>query len=262
MADNSNSTPSDEDENAPYVPPKPIEPQFEADVFDFKGDNPVETSLDPSAMAGAAPALDENGNPLPPQSPLEFLQQQLVAVEAERDEMNDKRLRALAEGENIRRRAMKDREEAEKYGGVKLARDILAVYDNLNRALDAADDTVREAAPDFIEGVELTKRELINAFAKHKIAPVSPEIGDKFDANLHQAMFEAPAPGAENNTVIQVIQPGFTISDRLLRAAMVGVAKNPVQEVGASRASAAQAPQGEGDVTGNASPDTDPAQNG
>ncbi len=210
-------TPDDKD--AEYVPPKPMEPQFEADVFDF-----TEKTGAPEA---AAPELDENGEPLPPKSPLEFLQQQLVAVEAERDDMNDKRLRALAEGENIRRRAMKDREEAEKYGSVRLARDMLAVYDNLNRALEAADNTVRENAPEFIEGVELTKRELVNVFAKHKIAPVTPELGDKFDANLHQAMFEAPAPGAENNTIIQVMQPGFIISDRLLRAAMVGVAKNP-----------------------------------
>jgi molecular chaperone GrpE len=212
-------------------------PELEADVFDF---NSAE-----SPEAGE-PELDENGDPLPPKSPLEFLQQQLLAVEAERDEMNDKRLRALAEGENIRRRAMKDREEAEKYGGVRLARDMLAVYDNLHRALEAADEIVREGAPEFIEGVELTKRELLNVFAKHKIAPVSPELGDKFDANKHQAMFESPAPGAENNTIIQVMQPGFMIADRLLRAAMVGVAKNP--------AGAAPAPADE------PSADSDPEQ--
>ena len=234
MAD---TPPNPEDENAEYVPPKPMAPELEADVFDF---NSAE-----SPEAGE-PELDENGDPLPPKSPLEFLQQQLLAVEAERDEMNDKRLRALAEGENIRRRAMKDREEAEKYGGVRLARDMLAVYDNLHRALEAADEIVREGAPEFIEGVELTKRELLNVFAKHKIAPVSPELGDKFDANKHQAMFESPAPGAENNTIIQVMQPGFMIADRLLRAAMVGVAKNP--------AGAAPAPADE------TSADSDPEQ--
>ena len=221
MAD---TTPNpDEDENAPFIHPKPLEPQLDADVFDFSDTQ----AAGGGAPQPAGPQLDGNGEPLPPQSPLEFLQQQLVAVEAERDELNDKHLRALAEGENIRRRAMKDREEGEKYGGVRLARDMLAVYDNLARALEAADDNVREAAPEFIEGVELTQRELVNAFAKHSIAPIAPEVGDKFDANLHQAMFEAPAPGAENNTVIQVIQQGFKISDRLLRAAMVGVAKNP-----------------------------------
>lgn len=230
----------DEDENAEFIHPKPMEPQLEADVFDFNSAQAANTEA-------AEPELDEHGEPLPPKSPLEFLQQQLIAVERERDEINDKHLRALAEGENIRRRAMKDREEGEKYGGVRLARDILAVYDNLNRALDAADDSVREAAPDFIEGVELTRRELLNAFAKHKIAPVAPEVGDKFDANLHQAMFETPAPGAENNTVIQVMQPGFKISDRLLRAAMVGVAKNPPGASPAPAPTAAPAPETGGD---------------
>ena len=253
MAD---TTPTpDEDENAPFIHPKPMEPQLDADVFDF--------SSDPAPAEGMArpiePQLDENGEPLPPKSPLEFLQQQLVAVEAERDELNDKHLRALAEGENIRRRAMKDREEGEKYGGVRLARDMLAVYDNLTRALEAADETVRESAPEFIEGVELTQRELLNAFAKHKIQPVAPAVGDKFDANLHQAMFEAPAPGAENNTVIQVMQQGFQISDRLLRAAMVGVAKNPP---GASPApaptAATETPDG-GQADAGSAP-TDPEQ--
>lgn len=206
------------------------EGQSEADVFDFGDGAPMETEE----------TLDETGEPRPPQSPLEFLEQQLAAVEAERDTIKDKMLRALAEGENIRRRAMKDREEGEKYGGVRLARDLLAVYDNLDRTLQAADESVRASAPEFFEGVELTRRELLNAFAKHHIAPVAPEVGDRFDPNLHQAMFEAPAPGAANNTVIQVMQQGFTISDRLLRAAMVGVAKNPA---GTAAPSAPDEPQ-------------------
>jgi len=107
----------------------------------------------------------------------------------------------------------------------------------------------------------LTQRELLNAFAKHKIQPVAPEVGDKFDANLHQAMFEAPAPGAENNTVIQVMQQGFQISDRLLRAAMVGVAKNPA---GASptptAAPAAAETPNEPQADAGSPPNTDPEQ--
>ena len=252
MAD---TTPNpDEDENAPFIHPKPLEPQLDADVFDFSSDQ----AANDGTAEPAEPQFDENGDPLPPKSPLEFLQQQLIKVEAERDELNDKHLRALAEGENIRRRAMKDREEGEKYGGVRLARDMLAVYDNLTRALEAADEIVRDGAPEFIEGVELTQRELLNAFAKHHIAPIAPEIGDKFDANLHQAMFEAPAPGAENNTVIQVMQQGFKISDRLLRAAMVGVAKNP------AGAAPAPAPSAEAPAEDQASaapePKVDPEQ--
>ena len=176
--------------------------------------------------------------------PLSFLKEELDRAEAERDESKDKMLRALAEAENVRRRAARDREEAEKFGGTKLARDLLSVHDNLARAMEAAGEGVREAAPDFVEGIELTQRELLNAFAKHGIEAVSPALGDRFDPALHQAMFEAPVPGAEPGTVIQVVQQGFTISDRLLRPAMVGVAK-----AAPSQAAPAADPQpGEGDA--------------
>jgi len=241
--------PENDDDDQPFIHPKPLEPQLEPDVFDFAGGD---------APAVESPAVDENGEPLPPQSPLEFLEQQLRSAETERDELKDRLVRTLAEGENIRKRAMRDREEGEKYGGVRLARDLLAVYDNLERALNAADEIVREGAPEFIEGVELTQRELLNAFAKHKIAPVAPEIGEKFDANRHQAMFETPAPGAENNTIIQVMQQGFTISDRLLRAAMVGVAKNPPGTAAPAPKAAAAANDDKPD--GEKPADSDPEQ--
>ena len=149
----------------------------------------------------------------------------IAQLEAERDGYRDKLLRALAESENVRRRAERDRKDAETYGGTKLARDLLAVHDNLDRALSHVDDALREQAKGFIEGVELTQRELLNAFAKHKIEKVNPAIGEKFDPNRHQAMFEAPVPGAEPGTVIEVMQAGFIIADRLLRPALVGVAR-------------------------------------
>jgi molecular chaperone GrpE len=149
----------------------------------------------------------------------------IAQLEADCYELKDKLLRALAESENIRRRAERDRKDAEAYGGTKLARDLLGVYDSLARTLEAADDTTREQAKGFIEGVELTQRELLNAFAKHKIEKVIPALGEKFDPNRHQAMFEAPIPGAEPGTVIEVMQAGFTIADRLLRPALVGVAR-------------------------------------
>ncbi|TVQ56076.1 MAG: nucleotide exchange factor GrpE [Rhodobacteraceae bacterium] len=150
----------------------------------------------------------------------------LVAeLEAERDEYKKKLMYALAESENIRKRAERDRREAEAYGGTRLARDLLSVHDNLARAIDAADAALREQAAAFFEGVELTQRELLNAFHKHKIEKVEPEKGEKFDPNLHQAMFEAPVPGAENGAIIEVMQAGFTIAGRLLRPALVGVAK-------------------------------------
>ncbi|MEM0988852.1 MAG: nucleotide exchange factor GrpE [Pseudomonadota bacterium] len=151
--------------------------------------------------------------------------QLIAALEAERDDFKDKWTRSLAEAENVRRRAERDKKDAETYGGTKLARDLLSVHDNLERAMAAADDSLREQASAFIEGLELTQRELLNAFTKHKIEKVTPEPGERFDPNRHQAMFEAPVPGAEPGTVIEVMQAGFVIADRLLRPALVGVAK-------------------------------------
>ncbi|MEO0822663.1 MAG: nucleotide exchange factor GrpE [Pseudomonadota bacterium] len=151
--------------------------------------------------------------------------ERLLALEEERDALKDKLLRALAETENVRRRAERDRKDAEAYGGTRLARDLLAVHDNLERALASADDGLRADHEAFFEGLELTRRELLNAFAKHKIEVQVPEKGDRFDPNLHQAMFEAPVPGTASGTVIEVMQAGFTISGRLLRPALVGVSK-------------------------------------
>ncbi len=148
----------------------------------------------------------------------------IAALEAEVAELRDKWTRALAEGENVRRRADRDRRDAEAYGGTRLARDLLSVWDNLERAMKAADEQLRTDHASFIEGMELTQRELLNAFSKHKIQKVTPEKGEKFDPNRHQAMFEAPVPGAEPGTVVEVLQDGFVIADRLLRPALVGVA--------------------------------------
>lgn len=149
----------------------------------------------------------------------------IAELEAELSEMNDKMLRAMAEAQNTRKRSQRDREEANKYGGVRLARDLLPVYDNLKRALETVDEETRAAASDFFEGLELTQRELLNAFAKNNITPISPENGERFDADKHQAMFEAPVAGVPNGGIIEVMQDGFTLHDRLLRAAMVGVCR-------------------------------------
>ena len=146
-------------------------------------------------------------------------------LEDENKQLKDRLMRSLAETENMRKRGERDRREAEAYGGTKLARDLLSVHDNFDRALANADDAAREHAAGLIEGVELTQRELLSAFSKHKIEKVAPEAGEKFNPNLHQAMFEAPIPGAENGSIIEVMQAGFTISGRLLRPALVGVAK-------------------------------------
>lgn len=151
---------------------------------------------------------------------------ELEALRAERDEMRDRYMRALADAENSRKRADRDRREAEQYGGTRIARDLLPVYDNLKRALEAASDDTREQAAALIEGVELTLRELTNVMTKHGLTAVSPAVGDSFDAQLHQAMFEAPVPGTKAGQIIQVMAEGFLLHDRLLRPAQVGVSSN------------------------------------
>ncbi len=144
-------------------------------------------------------------------------------LRAENEELKDRLLRALAENENFRKRAERDRRDAELYGGVRLARDLLSVYDNLGRALETITDELRKSEPGLAEGIELTQKELIATFQKHKIEKIDPEIGEKFDPNMHQAMFEAPIPDQPAGSIIQVMVPGFAIGERLLRAAQVGV---------------------------------------
>lgn len=151
----------------------------------------------------------------------------IVALEAERDEFRDRLMRALAEAENARKRGDRDRREAEQYGGSKLARDMLPVYDNLKRAIDAASDEQRAAASALFEGIELTMRELVSVLKKHGVEPVAPAIGDRFDPQMHQAMFEAPLPDTKAGDIIQVLQDGFRMHDRLLRPAHVGVSSTP-----------------------------------
>ncbi len=145
------------------------------------------------------------------------------ALRAEVADLKDRLLRAFADVENIRKRAERDRRDAEVYGATRFARDLLSVHDNFDRALENVTEAVRNAAPGLIEGIELTQRDLVSAFAKHKIAKIEPQAGERFDPKLHQAMFEAPVPGTRAGDIIQVMNPGFTIGDRLLRPAQVGV---------------------------------------
>lgn len=152
---------------------------------------------------------------------------ELDQLRAERDQLKDRFMRALADAENARKRSDKDRREAENYGGSKLARDMLPVYDNMKRALEAATDEQREVSGPLLEGVELTMRELLNVFKKHGIEVIAPEVGDRFDPQHHQAMFEAPVPGTKAGDIIQVAAEGFMLHDRLLRPAQVGVSSQP-----------------------------------
>ena len=151
---------------------------------------------------------------------------ELAALRVERDELKDRFMRALADAENARKRGDRDRREAEQYGSTRLARDLLPVYDNLRRALDAVPEEMKDQVAAFTEGVDLTLRELTNVMTKHGVKPISPAIGDLFDPQQHQAMFEAPLPGTKTGQIIQIMTEGFLLHDRLLRPAQVGVSSN------------------------------------
>ena len=137
--------------------------------------------------------------------------------------MRDRWMRSLAEAENVRKRADRDRREAEQYGGKRIARDLLPVFDNLARALETATEEQRAVAGPLIEGVELTQKELMAVFARHGVTVIAPEVGERFDPELHEAMFEAPVPGTRKGEIIQVSAAGFQLHGRLLRPAQVGV---------------------------------------
>ena len=150
----------------------------------------------------------------------------LLAKEAA--DLKDRLLRTLAEMENLRRRTEREVADSRFYAVTSFARDILAVADNMERAMKALDDEIRDKADAgvkaLLDGVELTERELIKVMEKHGIKRLEPQ-GQKFDPNLHQAMFELPDPSVPAGTVVQVMQPGYTIGERVLRPALVGVAK-------------------------------------
>ena len=149
----------------------------------------------------------------------------VAALEAELADAKDRLLRALAETENVRRRAERERSDALRYGAGNFAKDLLNVADNLRRALDSVKDTDDEATRSLLAGVAATERELLAVFERHGVKRLEPQLGDRFDPNLHEAMFEVPHSGRSPGSIVQVLQPGYMIQDRLLRPAMVGVAK-------------------------------------
>jgi molecular chaperone GrpE len=154
------------------------------------------------------------------------VEDRLGAVEAELADTKDRLLRALAETENVRRRSEREREDTQKYAISGFAKDLLTAVDNLRRALDAVPEgEIKDPRTrSLLDGVAATERELLAAFERHGLKRVDP-IGERFDHNFHQAIFEAERPGVPAGTVIEVLQPGYVLHERLLRPAMVGVAK-------------------------------------
>jgi len=175
--------------------------------------------LTPTNDAEEEVEVEAAGEPATPE-------ERIAALETELAEAQDRLLRALAETENTRRRAQRERADAEKYSIGRFAEGLLSVADNLRRALDslpeseAKDDRTRS----LLAGVAATERELLAAFERHNLKRIDP-MGEKFDHNFHQAVFEAENTGRPAGTIVEVLQPGYVLHDRLLRPAMVGVAK-------------------------------------
>lgn len=184
--------------------------------------DPIELQTEPTAAAAPDPAAAE---------------EKIARLEVELAEVKDRLLRALAETENQRQRHQRERQDAQRYAAFEFARQLLNVADNLRRAIDAvpeADSTARGV----IEGVAATERELLSIFERHGVKRVDPKIGDRFDHNLHEAMLEVPGAPQPPGTIAQVLQPGYVMHDRLLRPALVGIAK-------AAPAGAAETPHGD-----------------
>ncbi|KEC56122.1 nucleotide exchange factor GrpE [Bartonella koehlerae] len=157
----------------------------------------------------------------------------LVALQDENKELKDQLLRLVADMENLRRRTARDVADAKAYSIANFARDMLSVSDNLNRALDAIPEGAKEndaGLKTLAEGVEMTERAMIAALERHGVQKIHPE-GQKFDPHFHQAMFEIPNSNVPDNTVQQVVQAGYIIGERVLRPAIVGVAKGGAKDV-------------------------------
>jgi len=183
-------------------------------------------TLKPTAANDSAPPVDletpedDAGSAAPPD--------QIAQLEAEKTDLKEKLLRTLADMENLRRRTEREISDARTYAVSNFARDMLNVADNFQRAIDSVPAEAREgsaALTALIEGIELTEREMLKTLERYGVKRLDPE-GEKFDPHLHQAMFEVPKPDVPSGTVVQVIQPGYVIGDRVLRPALVGVVKN------------------------------------
>jgi molecular chaperone GrpE len=188
-----------------------------------------ETSTDPRAdeAASAADATPDRA----------------AVLEAELAAAKEQLLRTLADMENLRRRTEREVAETRSYAVSNFARDVISVGDNLARALEALPEDARKsvdaAVIALLEGVQLTERELLKTLEKHGVRKVDP-MGEKFDPNFHQAMFEVPNPDVPNGTVVQVVQAGYKIGDRVLRPAMVGIGRGGPKAAPAAEASQAE----------------------
>jgi len=211
--------------------------------------NQTKRHMDDEAPEGVENAAEEQTAPEETQPAAESEEAAPAEAElaVELEATKERLLRALAETENLRRRAAREVEEAHKYAITGFARELLEVADNLSRALTSIPTRAREEI-EFVrtlaDGVALTEKSLLTSFERHQIAKVEPELGSRFDHNRHQAMLEIETAEHPPGTIAQVMQPGYVIADRLLRPALVGVAKAPKA---AAPAADAGAPGGPGE---------------
>ena len=164
--------------------------------------------------------------------PEDAAKESVEALEDQVIELKDQLLRSVAELDNYRKRAEREKEQLRKFGIANFAKDLLSVADNLRRAVDSGPTDLEgadESVKNLIVGVEMTEKELLSAFEKNGVRKLDP-IGEKFDYNFHQAMFEVETDKEEPGLVMQVLQPGYAIEDRVLRAAMVGVSKSNIPD--------------------------------
>ncbi|KST58787.1 molecular chaperone GrpE [Methylobacterium sp. GXS13] len=188
-------------------------------------DNQRQTTVEAGASAAQETASPGKG---PESTSVDPVAEALTRPTGERDELKDRTLRTLAEMENLRRRTEREIADARAYAVTNFARDVLNVADNIHRALESVPADAKAAADGafkgLIDGIELTERDLAKTLERHGVKRVEPE-GQKFDPNRHQAMFEVPNPDVPAGTVVQVVQTGYVIGERVLRGALVGVAK-------------------------------------
>ncbi len=198
-------------------------------------DTPRPDANAPETDSGAAQSPQTEG--AKPQASKPYVDPSLMVDEAA--EMKNRLLRALADMENLRKRTEREVADARQYGIASFARDMLGVADNFRRALEAIGPELRAGADaavsSLIEGVELTERELMKSLEKNGIRKIEPQ-GEKFDPNLHQAMYEVPDPSVPSGMVVQVVQPGYVIGERILRPALVAVSKGGPKAAPASEA--------------------------
>ncbi|CDF38787.1 Heat Shock Protein GrpE [Chondrus crispus] len=210
---------------------QPLRPLATESKADGSADAPAPPNAEPRSDPAAAPPSDEPATPPEPVSAEEHLANQLQEKEQELAALNDRTLRVLAEMENVRMIARRDVDNAKKYAVLPFAKGLLSVADNLGLALkavpeDALHDPHNHQLQGLYTGVAATEAELLKVFAQHGITRFG-EVGDQFDPNKYQAVFEAPSPDHQPGTVMDITKLGYTIGDRILRPAEVGVAKAP-----------------------------------